>query len=225
MELRFLSAEMDGLIDPGPDAIRESLGQLSKSSGDNPPRAVLVHDNGKDFIQYVAKTKGEKVHNCHIQYCEHLGDGAGFRQYSAENKTIEQVIKLFQMYAAGDPKWQGRIGWEPMEHKLEWQVVVFGLVLALLGTWASYNFLIKGAGKAIVGALGSFGILGLLIYGAIKDRLDCNGMPWVEADALSSDSPGGGCSGGSCGGDGGGGGGGGGDGGGGGGGCGGGGGE
>ena len=211
MRLMLLSADKEDLVDLDGDKIRIALTRLPEFSDGVPARAVLVHDNGKDFIQYVAKTKGEKVHNCHIQYCEHLGDGAGFRQYSAENKTIEQVIKLFQMYAAGDPKWQGRIGWEPMEYKLEWQVVVFGLVLALLGTWASYNFLIKGAGKAIVGALGSFGILGLLIYGAIKDRLDCNGMPWVEADALSSDSSGGGCSGGSCGGDGGGGGGGGGD--------------
>ena len=58
MELRFLSAEMDNLVDPGPGAIRESLGQLSKSSGGNPPRAVLVHDNGKDFIQHFAKKKG-----------------------------------------------------------------------------------------------------------------------------------------------------------------------
>ena len=211
MKLMLLSADEEDLVDPDEDKIRTALTRLPEFSDGVPARAVLVHDNGKDFIQYVAKTKGGKVRNCHIQYCEHLGDGAGFRQYSAENKTIEQVIKLFQMYAAGDPKWQGRIGWEPMEYKLEWQVVVFGLVLALLGTWASYNFLIKGAGKAIVGALGSFGILGLLIYGAIKDRLDCNGMPWVEADALSSDSSGGGCSGGSCGGDGGGGGGGGGD--------------
>ena len=82
-------------------------------------RAVRVHGNGKDFIQYAAKTNGGKVRNCHVQYCEYLGDGTGFRQYSAENKTIEQVIKLFQMYAARDPKWQGRIGWEPIEYKLE----------------------------------------------------------------------------------------------------------
>jgi len=60
------------------------------------PRAVLVHDNGKDFTQYAAKTNGGKVRNCHVQYCEYLGDGTGFRQYSTENKTIEQVIKLFR---------------------------------------------------------------------------------------------------------------------------------
>ena len=223
MELRFLSAEMDDLVDPGPDAIRESLGELSKSSGDNPPRAVLVHDNGKDFIQYFAKTTGGQVRNCEVQHCEHLGDGTGFRHYFTEEKTIEEVIQLFQRYAAGDPKWQGGIGWEPLERESEWGVVVFCIVLTLLGTWASYNFLIKGAGKAIVGALFSFGFAGFLVFGIIMDRLNDDGTPWTEADALSSDSSGGGCSGGSCGGDGGGGGGG--DGGGGGGGCGGGGGE
>ena len=58
MELRFLIAEMDNLVDPGPDAIREAISELSNSSGDNPSRAVLVHDNGKDFIQHFAKKKG-----------------------------------------------------------------------------------------------------------------------------------------------------------------------
>ena len=32
-------------------------------------------------------------------------------------KTIEQVIKLFQRYAAGDPKWHGEVDWKPFKPK------------------------------------------------------------------------------------------------------------
>ena len=115
MELRFLSAEMDDLVDPGPGAIWESLGQLSKSSGDNPPRAVLVHDNGKDFIQYVAKKKGRlDFQICHVQYCEYQGDGGGFSQYrSVRDRTIEETIELFQAFSAGGQEWKDKISWEP----------------------------------------------------------------------------------------------------------------
>ena len=114
MELRFLSAKMDDLVDPDAGAIWEAIGRLSQSSGGNPPRAVLVHDNGKDFIQFVAKKKHGDLRNCLVQYCEYQGDGSGFSQHcSARDRTIEEAIELFQAYAAGDPEWKDKISWEP----------------------------------------------------------------------------------------------------------------
>ena len=103
MELRFLSSDEEDLVDPDEDKIRIALTRLPEFSDGAPARAVLVHDNDKDFIQYVAKTKGSKVRNCHVQYCEYLEDGAEFSQHFSEKRTIDQVIKLFQRYAAGDP--------------------------------------------------------------------------------------------------------------------------
>lgn len=53
MELRLLSADGPDRVDPDGDTIREVLTKLPELSGDKPSRAVLVHDNGKDFIQFL----------------------------------------------------------------------------------------------------------------------------------------------------------------------------
>ncbi len=54
MELRLLSADTDDLVDPDDEAIRKALIGLPAISGDKASRTVLVHDNGKDFIQFFA---------------------------------------------------------------------------------------------------------------------------------------------------------------------------
>ena len=215
MELRFLSSDEEDLVDPDENKIEIGLTRLPDFSGGTPARAVLVHDNGKDFIQYVAKTRGPKVRNCHVQYCEYFedGDGDGFKQYFTEMKTIDQVIKLFQRYAAGDPKWQGRIAWEPFKPRRTFGQVLGLTVLIIMGIFFGV------VGVAIVDESGvdnAIVALCIALFGVssfVWIRPARAGVPWAAAAGSSLYGGGGGCGSGSgsCSGDGGGGGGGGGD--------------
>ena len=204
MELRFLSSDEEDLVDPDEDKIEMGLTRLPDFSDGAPARAVLIHDNGKDFIQYVAKTKGGPVRNCHVQYCEYLEDGVEFRQYFTEKKTIEQVIKLFQRYAAGDPKWQGRIGWEPYEPKRTYgqmmgliALISIGILFCGVGVWMESNM---GLGGAIVSLC--IGLAGLSSIVWIRPARA--GVPWAAATGSTLFGGGGGCGSGSgsCSGDG-----------------------
>ena len=192
MELRLLSADVDDLIDPDENTIREVLTKLPELSGDKPPRAVLVHDNGKDFIQFFAVfgkeiTTGRPTESCHLQYCEHH-EGKPSCFYS-EEADFQQAVTVLLAYAKNHD-WKEAVAWERFKYETEWQVIVFGLVLTLLGIFASYNFLINGKGKAIVGALFSFGIVGLLIYSVVKDRGD-HGKPWTSGEGSCTSGEGG----------------------------------
>ncbi len=200
MELRLLSTDVDDLVDPDEEALASALNGLPEISGENPPRAVLVHSNEKDYIQFFAmmdEGKGGDIAStpCHLQYCEHQ-DGKP-ACYCSEEADFKKAVTILQAYVKNQG-WKEAVAWEPLEYETGWQVVVFGVVLILLGIFAGYNFLINGKGKAIVGALFSFGIVGLLIYADVKDRRD-HGTPWTSWE--------GSCTSGGCGGDGGGGGG------------------
>ena len=116
MELKLLNSARKDLVDPDGEKIRTVLTRLSQSRR-RPARAALIHDNGKDFIQFVVRKKDGKNRNCYVQYCENQEDGADSSLYFTEKKTIDQVIKLFQMYAAEDPKWQGGVDWKPFKPK------------------------------------------------------------------------------------------------------------
>ena len=100
MELRLLSADVDDLVDPDVDTIRGVLTKLPELSGDKPPRAVLVHDNGKDFIQFFAVfgkeiTTGRPTESCHLQYCEHHeGKPSCFYSEEADFKKAEELEEL-----------------------------------------------------------------------------------------------------------------------------------
>ena len=131
MELRFLSAGVEDMVDPDGGKISLALTQLPESSSGGYASAVLVHDNGKDFLQYVAKGAHER--NCLIQYCEYREDGAEFRQYFTPKRTIEQVIKLFQRYASGDPEWKGKIAWMPLKSTRTPPQAGLVVILAALG--------------------------------------------------------------------------------------------
>ena len=192
MELRLLSADVDDLVDPDVDTIRGVLTKLPELSGDKPPRAVLVHDNGKDFVQFFAVfgkeiTTGRPTESCHLQYCEHH-EGKPSCFYS-EEADFQQAVTVLLAYAKNHD-WKEAVAWERFKYETEWQVIVFGLVLTLLGIFASYNFLINGKGKAIVGALFSFGIVGLLIYSVVKDRGD-HGKPWTSGEGSCTSGEGG----------------------------------
>ena len=60
MELKLLSSDEEDLVDPDEEKIRIALTRLPELSDGVPARAVLVHGNGKDFIQYFAKTTDGK---------------------------------------------------------------------------------------------------------------------------------------------------------------------
>ena len=209
MELRLLSADEEDLVDPDEDKIRTALTRLPEFSDGAPARAVLVHDNGKDFIQYVAKTKGGQVRNCHVQYCEYLEDGTEFSQYFSEKRTIDQVIKLFQRYAAGDPKWQGRLAWKPFvpsrtfgQMMLMTVLISIGLTSALVGLVAP-GALLQDLSLILL----CIALFGISSFVWIKPARA--GVPWAAAAGSSLYGGGGGCGSGSgsCSGDGGGGGG------------------
>ena len=116
MELKLLNSARKDLVDPDGEKIRTVLTRLSMSKR-RPARAALIHDNGRDFIQFRVKKKDGKNRNCYVQYCENQEDGADSSLYFTEKKTIDQVIKLFQMYAVEDPKWQGEVDWKPFKPK------------------------------------------------------------------------------------------------------------
>ena len=116
MKLKLLNSARKDLVDPDGEKIRTVLTRLSMSKR-RPARAALIHDNGRDFIQFRVKKKDGKNRNCYVQYCENQEDGADSSLYFTEKKTIDQVIKLFQMYAVEDPKWQGEVDWKPFKPK------------------------------------------------------------------------------------------------------------
>ena len=192
MELRLLSTDVDDLVDPDEETLAKALNGLPQISGENPPQAALVHSNGKDYIQFFAmmdEGKGGDIAStpCHLQYCEHH-EGKPSCFYS-EEADFQQAVTVLLAYAKNHD-WKEAVAWERFKYETEWQVIVFGLVLTLLGIYASYNFLINGKGKAIVGALFSFGIVGLLIYAAVKDRRD-HGTPWTSGEDICTSGGGG----------------------------------
>ena len=202
MELRLLSTDVDDLVDPDEETLARALNGLPQNSGENPPRAALVHSNGKDYIQFFAmmdEGKGGDIAStpCHLQYCEHH-KGKPTCYYS-EKADFKKAVTILLAYAKNHG-WKEAVAWEPLEYERAWQVVVFGVVLILGGFFAGYNFVINGKGKAIVGALFCFGFVGLLFYADVMDRRE-HGTPWTSGEGSCTS---GGC--GSDGGDGGGGG-------------------
>ena len=197
MRLKLLTSDVDDLVDPDSDAIGRALLELIESSGDKPPRAVLLHGNGEDFIQFVAAIKTGNAPNCHVQYCERSKEPPGFRQYSSGGKTIEQVICLFQGYADGDEDWGGEFKWEPYFAKEVKPDLFWPIVLTISG-------LVFLASPDLSNVLG---IIYLLVAVAIVMVLPkfltegTPGTPWTESTGRSSSSSGGGCGGcGGCGG-------------------------
>jgi len=210
MELKLLTSDVDDLVDPDSDAIGRALLELIESSGDKPPRAVLMHDDGKDFIQFVAKTKGARLHNCHVQYCEQSKEEAGFKQYSSGGKTIEQVIGLFQGYANGDENWREGFNWQRLEPQgllSRFYPVGIFVVLGLYYLVTAEPNSAVGIAHSVVGCMMVLGGIGYVSWRLRPWASSGPGHPWTEAAARSGSSSGGGCSGGSCGGSGGGGGG------------------
>ena len=202
MELRLLSADVDDLVDPDVDTIRGVLTKLPELSGDKPPRAVLVHDNGKDFIQFFAVfgkeiTTRRPTEFCYLEYCQYSGDNPDC--FFSEELDFSQVIELFQLYASREEEWKRGINWtirKPSRTQRQINLCMgcfaagiiscfFGILLVTL------NITVAGFLLIIVGLLGFSSFYWPLLAANA-------GEPWTTPIEGSSYG-GGGCASGSCG--------------------------
>ena len=199
MELRFLSADLDSLVDPDGEAIHAALTRLHDLSGSRPPRAVFMDDNGKDFIQYVAKTEGDSVRNCEVHYCVHQGPNSKPVQYSRA-MTLEEVIELFQQYGSGDVSWREKPQWSKVRPQASCNQIGCGWVVIISSAACMRLFPRNDTDDFLtLGVIMLFGVL-IAFWPMMPWAAGITGAPWSKAQASESSSSGGGCSGGSCGG-------------------------
>jgi len=195
MELRLLSFGEACDLGPDPAAeIRPALKQLAKHSGDILPRAVLVHDNGEDFIQFYStkapgsgKLKGKAP--CHVQWCRHSEGGSEPEHYCSDDVQFDQVMDLFQLYAQKKQDWDKGVSWEPYKDKGRQtkRAVAFvcGSLFILLGIWVYKKY---GASTDRFISLPVFGLSAFFLWASIFPGTG-HGRSWD----LSSDG-GGSCS-------------------------------
>jgi len=218
MELRLLSADVDDLVDPDVDTIRGVLTELPELSGDKPPRAVLVHDNGKDFIQFFAVfgkeiTTGRPTESCHLQYCEHH-EGKPSCFYS-EEADFKKAVTILLAYAK-NLDWKTTVAWEPLEYERAWWRVGGGVALSIAGiAFACLSLMTAVDSFAFV--FFCFFLAGLCFWTEFYS-LGRYGVPWEAGGGAGSytsgscgsctsggcgsgDGGGGGCGGGGCGGE------------------------
>lgn len=214
MELRLLTANCtprrrplgtkanptgEDMFDPDADAIRAALTQLPELSGDLPPRAVFIDDNGKDFVQYFTKTKDPIVRNCEVHYCVHQGPNSKPVQYSRA-MTLEEVIELFQQYGSGDVSWREKAHWSKVRPRGDGFQIGCGWVVIILSAVCMRQFRGNDTDDFLtLGVIMLFGVL-LAFWHLMPWAKGITGAPWSKAQASESSSSGGGCSGGSCGG-------------------------
>jgi len=178
MELRLLSADVDDLVDPDVDTIRGVLTKLPELSGDKPPRAVLVHDNGKDFIQFFAVfgkeiTTGRPTESCHLQYCEHH-EGKPSCFYS-EEADFKKAVTIMLAYAK-NLGWEATVAWEPLEYERAWWYVGGGVALSIAGiAFACLSLMTEVDAFAFV--VFCFFLAGLC-FSKEFDSLGRYGVPW-----------------------------------------------
>jgi len=216
MELRLLSIGEACTLGPDPaDEVRRALKQLAKDSGELLPRAVLIHDNGQDFIQFYAtepadpeKPAGETP--CHIQWCRQSGSRSEPEHLSCDQVDYEQVIELFEWYAQKKEDWDTGVSWVPYKEKGK-----VGATVSNMG--CGCTFILAGIAVVMgpdfgvterIGGLIAFGLGVFYLWGVFSPGTSY-GKAWASSSAGGA-SCSGGCQGG-CGGSGGGGGGGGGD--------------
>jgi len=133
MELRLLSTGDALTLGPDPAAeVRRVLEKLPEHSGEKLPRAVLIHDNGQDFIQFYATEVADpekpagKV-PCQIQWCRQSGSRSKPEHLFCDQVDYERVIELFELYAQKKEDWGTGVSWEPYKEKREGRTTFSGL--------------------------------------------------------------------------------------------------
>ena len=210
MRLRLLSAPLaKDLIDPDEEAMAAALNELPQISGKKPPRAVLIHSNGKDYIQFFAVfgkeiTTGRPTESCYLQYCEHH-EGKPSCFYS-EEADFKKAVTILLAYA-NNLGWKATVAWEPLEYERAWWCVGGGVALSIAGiAFACLSLMTAVDASAFV--LFCFFLAGLCFWKKF-DSSGRYGVPW-EAGGGAGSYTSGGCGsctsgdGGGCGGDGGG---------------------
>jgi hypothetical protein len=188
MELWLLSAtdarpEGICLVDPSPDKITDAILRLPGLSGERRPRALLLHDNGRSFVQFFLRPGTRK--GCHIQYFEMKPGDPDPEQYFNEGKSLLRVAELFKRFAEGAENWNEGFYWKPLKPRRFDEIRIIARVLggmALIG--ASLLFFgesgIVGVGAMLlVGGLVVALSIGSLVRTAIKI-----GVPWTAKTSV-----------------------------------------
>ena len=178
MELRLLSTDVDDLVDPDEETLARALNGLPQISGENPPRAALVHSNGKDYIQFFAmmdEGKGGDIAStpCHLQYCEHH-EGKPSCFYS-EEADFKKAVTIMLAYAK-NLGWKATVAWEPLEYERAWWYVGGGVALSIAGiAFACLSLMTEVDAFAFV--VFCFFLAGLC-FSKEFDSLGRYGVPW-----------------------------------------------
>ena len=216
MELWLLSATDDRpngicLVDPSPEKITEAILRLPELSGDRRPRALLLHDNGRSFVQFFLRPGTRK--GCHIQYFEVKPGDPDPEQYFNEGKSLLRVAELFKSFAEGGEDWNEGFYWKPLKPRRFDGIRIVARALggmALIGVSLPFfggAFRSGGSGVfAIAGVLFAGGLMMLCSLGSISRTAIQIGVPWAAGSSFGEFLPralggggGGGCSSGSCG--------------------------
>ena len=215
MELWLLSAtdarpEGICLVDPSPEKITEAILRLPELSGDRRPRALLLHDNGRSFVQFFLRPGTYK--GCHIQYFEVKPGDPDPEQYFNEGKGLLRVSELFKRFAEGGEDWNEGFYWKPLKPRRFDGIRIIARVLggmALIGASLSSVSVLRLGGSnaaAIAGGLFVGGLMMLWSLRSISRTAIQIGVPWAAGSSFGEFLPralggggGGGCSSGSCG--------------------------
>lgn len=90
---------------PSASQIEEALGSLD--SGDD--GFVILEESSVTYLQ----AAGDRGTGFVLEYQE--GDTDRHFKATRERIPLAEVVKAFQMYAAGDARWKGMFEWEPLE--------------------------------------------------------------------------------------------------------------
>ena len=212
MELWLLSATDDRpngicLVDPSAEKITEAILRLPELSGDRRPRALLLHDNGRSFVQFFLRPG--TYQGCHIQYFEVKPGDPDPEQYFNEGKSLLRVAELFKSFAEGGEDWNEGFYWKPLKPRSFDGIRIIVRVLGGMALIGGGLVSCRSGGSnaaAITGVLFAGGLMMALSLAPISRTAIQIGVPWVAGSSFGEFLPralggggGGGCSSGSCG--------------------------
>ena len=182
MELWLLSAtdarpEGICLVDPSPEKITEAILRLPELSGGRRPRALLLHDNGRSFVQFFLRPGTRK--GCHIQYFEVKPGDPDPEQYFNEGKSLLRVAELFKSFAEGGEDWNEGFYWKPLKPRSFDGIRIIVRVLGGMALIGASLLFFGESGIVGVGAMLLVGGLMALSIGSLVRTAIKIGVPWT----------------------------------------------